>query len=107
MKKYSIFALALLLTLSLCACRFGGNDETTKNPGSQQTTDNMPDPTIIDPTILDPTIETNIPDPDVDKDHMIDDEGQDQDGTGNGGMEEDATSNDGNDPLSRIRRRMR
>lgn len=106
MKKYSIITLVLLLALSLCACRFGGNNETTDGAGSQQTTDNMTDPTIVDPTILDPTIETNIPDPDVDNDHMIDETGSSQDqgdADGNGSTGD----SDGNDPLSRIRRQMR
>ena len=75
MKKITIFALVLVLAISLCACRMGGNEEPTTIPTTVPTTaapTTMPDPTIIDPTILDPTIETNIPDTNVDDDHLID-----------------------------------
>lgn len=49
MKKISIIALTIALTLSLAACGRTSNDMSTH-------------PTIIP----DPTIQTNIPDPDVD-----------------------------------------
>ena len=51
MKKYSIFALAILLSLCLAAC---GRGNDTPDTGM----------TIL--PSMDPTIDTNIPDPDVD-----------------------------------------
>lgn len=115
MKKYSIIALVLLLAFSLCACRFGSNNDSTGDSGMQQPTDTMPSPTIIDPTMPDPTIDTNIPDPNVDKDHMMDETGNGQDQgdagsngpMGDGAMGDGTANGEGNDPLSRIRRQMR
>lgn len=51
MKKYSIIALAIILTLSLAAC---GRRNDTPDTGM----------TIL--PNMEPTIDTNIPDPDVD-----------------------------------------
>lgn len=49
MKKFCIFTLTILLTMSLAACgRSSGNNDATILPS------------------MDPTIGTNIPDPDVD-----------------------------------------
>lgn len=66
MKKSAIIALALLLCLSLAACRMSNNDETTA-PTTAPTTVPTTAPTTV-PTIpaIDPTIDTNIPDPEVD-----------------------------------------
>lgn len=59
MKKFSIIALALVLTLSLAACG-KKNNETTTPTTTQPSTDMTVFPDI------DPTFETNIPDPNVD-----------------------------------------
>ena len=72
MKRFTILALVLVLALSLCACRMGGKEEPTTIPTTVPHVTTMPDPTIITPTILDPTIEINIPDTNVDDDHLID-----------------------------------
>lgn len=68
MKKYGIFALVLVLVLSLAACGRRKNQETT--PSTMAPTIISPT-TILDPTIMDPTLDTNIPDPNVDT-HMTD-----------------------------------
>ena len=51
MKKFSIFALTILMALSLAAC--GRRNDT-------------PDTNMTILPSMDPTIQTNIPDPDVD-----------------------------------------
>jgi len=51
MKKYSIFAIAVIFALSLAAC--GRNNDNSDNG------------VTIMPDVM-PTLETNIPDPDVD-----------------------------------------
>lgn len=62
MKKTGIFAIALLLALSLAACgRKKDNKETTPTNDTKSTM-----PSVLDPTIMDPTLDTNIPDPSVD-----------------------------------------
>ena len=66
MKKTAIFMLVLCLALSLCAC--GRNKEQATEP---QVTTTMPEPTIL-PTMIEPTFETNIPDTNVDDEHMTD-----------------------------------
>ena len=60
MKKLSMIALVLVLTLALAACGRRNNNETT----APTTTEPSTDMTIIPD--IDPTIETNIPDPNVD-----------------------------------------
>ena len=60
MKKFCIFALILVLTLSMCAC---GRSGTT--PGVPSTTPVAPQPTVPEKPIPDPTTATNIPDPEV------------------------------------------
>lgn len=55
MKRISIIAFALVLTLSLAACG-RRNDTNTSQPSTDATI--LPD--------MDPTIDTNIPDPSVD-----------------------------------------
>ena len=68
MKKFAAIALALVLIVSLAACRRGATDNTeptvttapTTTPTTRPTTESTTMPTI------DPTINTNIPDPDVD-----------------------------------------
>ena len=70
MKKSAIIAIALLLCLSLAACRMSNNDETTA-PTTAPTTIPTTAPTTVPtvPTVIptiDPTIDTNIPDPEVD-----------------------------------------
>ena len=78
MRKLTIFALVLIVALSLCACRMGSNNETTPTdntttePQASDPTTPATDPTIIAPTIMDPTIAPNVPDPSVDDDHLID-----------------------------------
>ncbi len=77
MKKLAIFALAAILAFGLCACRMGGNEPTDPtNPSTNppSTTPSEPvatqQPSESDP-IIDPTMDTNIPDPSVDNEHLI------------------------------------
>ena len=56
MKKFSIFALILVLTVSLCAC--GRTNETPTAPVA-------PLPAVPETPATDPTTATNIPDPEV------------------------------------------
>lgn len=79
MKKFTIIALVLTIALGLCACRMGGNDETTPptdgatEPQTTATTEPpATDPIVTDPIVIDPTIEPNVPDPSVDDDHLVD-----------------------------------
>lgn len=72
MKRITILALVLVMALSLCACRMGGNEETTTVPTTQPETTTMPVPTTTEPMIPDLTFETNIPDTNVDDEHMTD-----------------------------------
>lgn len=90
MKKIAIISLVLIMAMSICACRMGGNDETT--PTTEPTTEppatTMPEPTIPEPTVLDPTLDPiapNVPDPSVDDNHLIDPtEGNGDTGNGEG-----------------------
>lgn len=82
MKKYLIFALVLCLALSLVAC--GRKDEEP----TVTTTEPMVEPSIL-PTIIEPTLETNIPDTNVDDEHLND-------------WMEDTTTQPSNDIKSRI-----
>lgn len=70
MKKYCTLILAIVIAMGLCACRFGGNTETTTQPTVPATTEELTMPSIINPTIMDP-IETNVPDTNVDDDHLV------------------------------------
>ena len=62
MKKYSMIALILVLTVSLCACGRRNKESVVTNP------------TVTTPAVTtaptkpatEPTLETNIPDPEVD-----------------------------------------
>lgn len=71
MKKFGVFAIALVLIASLAACRRGNGGETTV-PTTTSPTAATQTPTTqpsTAPTILpgiDPTLDTNIPDPSVD-----------------------------------------
>lgn len=61
MKRFCIIALAVVLGLSLCACR-RNQDENTE-PSTEATTTA---PTTLPTTpMMDPTIQTNIPDPSI------------------------------------------
>ena len=64
MKKFGIFALTVILLISLVAC--GRRKETKPTATTSNTRSTVPDVTILDPTIMDPTLDTNIPDPEVD-----------------------------------------
>ncbi len=73
MKKTAIFVLAVILAFGLCACKMGGNEPTNPAPAtnSPATVPSEPAaPTESDP-IMDPTMDTNVPDPSVDNDHLI------------------------------------
>lgn len=70
MKKITIFALAAVLAVSLCACRMDKNTKTTTAPTTVPATTKPVTTTV--PIIPDPTIETNIPDTSVDDKHLID-----------------------------------
>lgn len=61
MKKFTIFALVIVLTFALTAC--GRRDDTPTQTTPQAT--NTPTDQATMPTI-DPTMGTNIPDPEVD-----------------------------------------
>ena len=62
MKKFTMLALVLVLTLSMAACRRkDDNNETTTRETSTEATQG----TTMMPEI-EPTLETNIPDPEVD-----------------------------------------
>jgi len=94
MKKYSIYAVILVLAISLAACRMdGGNESTTRNTTNAPTTAT---PTII-PSM--PTVETNIPDPSVDTGHLGDTEGMDGTGTGATDGMDNADTNGSNDRI--------
>lgn len=65
MKRTGIIMIAVVLALSLCACR---RKDTTK-PTPTAPTQATPTQPATTPTILpemDPTLDTNIPDPNVD-----------------------------------------
>lgn len=75
MKKTIAILLVLLTALSLCACRMGQNSDTTpetENTTPPAATDPVETDPIVEPTVMDPTMETNIPDPNVDNDHLVD-----------------------------------
>lgn len=78
MKKIAAITLVLLLTVSLCGCRFGrnkNNDKETEGATTPTvTTPKATDP-VVEPTQMDP-METNIPDPNVDDDHLVDPTGE-------------------------------
>ena len=103
MKKIAMLAMALALMLSMSACGCSNRTNTpTVQPTEAPTRPTVPPP---EPTIVEPTFETNIPDPDVDNDHMID-----EDATSD--MTEDVlpggeNDKDGTGPLGRIRRYMK
>lgn len=84
MKKYCIFALVLVLAMSMAACSMGGNETTTTTTPSTTS----PMATIL-PTIP-TTIEPNIPDTQVDTGSL-----GDMDGT------EDITTDNSDDMRSR------
>lgn len=65
MKKYTVFLLCLILTLGLCACRAESQPDTTAG------TTRPPVTTQPVTTAPEPTMETNIPDPSVDDDHLV------------------------------------
>lgn len=99
MKKISLILLATALIISLCACRFGGDSNPTQNTPTTQPTNPATMPDITDPPFtmpqIDPTIDTNIPDTNVDDDHMTDTNGNgSDDGISSGG--DSATNNNGN-----------
>lgn len=83
MKRLSIIALVLVLTLSLVACGRRDNGETS----APTTTTPSTDMTII--PHMDPTLDTNIPDPNVDSSMPMYTEGTNSTDpmgeTGNGG----------------------
>lgn len=72
MKKFGMIAMALILTLSLCACGRRNNSEpTTPTVPKQPTTAPTAAPTTApttEPTVMPdlPDMDTNIPDPTVD-----------------------------------------
>ena len=74
MKKIAAITLVLLLTMNLCACRFGKNQKNDKEKEGETvpsvTTPKETDPKV-EPTQTNP-METNIPDPNVDNEHLID-----------------------------------
>ena len=72
MKKTGIIALVLILVLSLAACRMGNQEEETTVPTDPVTTVPETRPTEPPTTVPDPTLDTNIPDENVDDDHMGD-----------------------------------
>ena len=75
MKKITAIMLILLMTFALCACRMGGNSNNTpETEGTTPpvTTNPVATDPVADPTVMDPTMETNIPDPNVDNDHLVD-----------------------------------
>ena len=72
MKKFGIIALVLILVFSLAACRMGRQEEETTVPTDPVTTVPETRPTEPPTTVPDPTLGTNIPDEDVDDDHMGD-----------------------------------
>ena len=80
MKNIIAITLVLMLAFGLCACRM--RDDQTDTPATQDanspaaTNPVQTDP-IAEPTVMDPTMETNIPDPNVDNDHLIDPTGED------------------------------
>lgn len=71
MKKFGMIAMALILTLSLCACRRRDPSETTTPTTTQPTTAPTTAPATApttEPTVMPdlPDMDTNIPDPTVD-----------------------------------------
>lgn len=80
MKKLALTVLALLIAVSLAACRSGMADETTA-PTGNTTTKPATQPSTTMPTILpDPTIGTNIPDPSVNENSTMPGNGTDATG---------------------------
>lgn len=75
MKKLLAITLVLILVFSLNACTlFGKKDNPTETEGTTPPATTTPvatDP-ATDPAVIDPTMETNIPDPNVDNEHLID-----------------------------------
>lgn len=79
MKKVLAITLVLILAFSLNACRLFGKKDTpqetegTTPPATSapMATDPVTEP-MTDPAVMDPTMETNIPDPNVDNEHLID-----------------------------------
>lgn len=65
MKKYTFFLLCLICTLGLCACR------AEKQPDATVGTTQPPVTTQPITTAPESTMETNIPDPSVDDDHLV------------------------------------
>ena len=79
MKKTAAILLVLLMAFALCACRMGNNANTTpetENTTPPATTNPVATDPIAEPTVMDPTMETNVPDPNVDSDHLIDPTGE-------------------------------
>ena len=72
MKTLAILALVVTIVACFCACRMGQNQETTPTPDTQPPVTTAPEPTETEPTMPDITIAPNVPDPDVDNDHLID-----------------------------------
>lgn len=78
MKKAALIGLVVIMAVSLYACRMKNNDVTTPDTTPAVTT--VPEPTATEPTATEPTtiaptvtpIAPNIPDSNVDDDHLID-----------------------------------
>lgn len=83
MKKYVLIAAAAMLILSLngCGCMRRNPEPTDTTAPSATITPTAPtvptvpitEPVIPEPTVPIPPLETNIPDPDVDQNHIMDD----------------------------------
>ena len=75
MKKLLAITLVLILVFSLNACTLFGkkdNPQETESTTPPATTTPMATDPVTDPAVIDPTMETNIPDPNVDNEHLID-----------------------------------
>lgn len=80
MKKYALIAASAMLVLSLngCGCMRrepAPTEATVPTAPNAPTTPTIPftEPVLPEPTVPIPPLETNIPDPDVDQNHIMDD----------------------------------
>ena len=74
MKKFFLGILVLTVVFSLCACNMGRNDEQTPTtePAPAPTTQPTTEPPASQPETTLPPVKPNVPDPNVDDDHLID-----------------------------------
>ncbi len=86
MKKIFSGILILTMVLGLCACNMGKSDEATPTtePAPTPTTQPATEPPASQPETTLPPIKPNVPDPNVDDDHLIDPTEGGKDGTGSG-----------------------